>query len=564
VNAALANHLWQSTACAALVWALTWTLRRHRASLRYALWLAASLKFLLPFALLTALGTQVPSPVSVRVSEPLAPVAQSLQLLHDPVPAAPAAPSETSRILPALWLMGFAFVAVRWLRRWHQLHRLAQAAEPLDLPGTTLPVRLIDATLEPGVFGFFRPVLLLPRGLPARLSPAQLRAVLDHELMHVRRRDNLTAALHMAVEAVFWFHPLVWWIGRQLIHERERACDEAVLHSGSRPADYAQSIVNVSKFYLESPLACSAGITGSDLLQRIESIMNPRLIAALTPARKFTLAAAAALTLLTPVFLGVLRAQEANKDKLTFEVATIKPHGGDVHQVGIRLGPGGSLNATNVSLKALIAMAYDLREFQISGGPAWVESDRWVIQAKGTTAEAEAEGPRPQNPQQRQLMRQQLGERLRHLLAERFQLQIRREKKEAPVYALVTGKDGHKMKAAEEAAGGPRQMIRMGRGEINGEGIPMALLAENLARITGRPVLDKTGLNGPFIFKLEWTPEGNEGLPLPGGAAPPPPASSGGPSIFHALQEQLGLKLESQKGEVDALVIVKAEKPGEN
>ena len=83
--------------------------------------------------------------------------------------------------------------------------------------------------MEPGVFGIFRPVLLVPEGITDRLTPAQWKTILTHELCHVRRRDNLTAAIHMAIEAIFWFHPLVWWIGKRLIDERERACDEEVL-----------------------------------------------------------------------------------------------------------------------------------------------------------------------------------------------------------------------------------------------------------------------------------------------------------------------------------------------
>ncbi len=115
------------------------------------------------------------------------------------------------------------------------------------------------------MFGIFRPVLLLPEGITERLTAAQLEAILAHELCHVRRRDNLTAAIHMVVETVFWFHPLVWWIRARLIDERERACDEEVLRLGSEAEVYAESILEACKLYLESPLACVSGVTGSDL-----------------------------------------------------------------------------------------------------------------------------------------------------------------------------------------------------------------------------------------------------------------------------------------------------------
>ena len=99
---------------------------------------------------------------------------------------------------------------------------------------------------EPGVFGVFRPVLLLPEGIIEKLTAAQLQAILAHELCHVRRRDNLATAMRMLVEAMFWFHPLVWWMGARLVEERERACDEEVLRKGSDPRTYAEGILKVA------------------------------------------------------------------------------------------------------------------------------------------------------------------------------------------------------------------------------------------------------------------------------------------------------------------------------
>src|SRR5438445_13697921 len=140
--------------------------------------------------------------------------------------------------------------------------------------------------LEPGVFGVFRPVLLLPEGIFDRLTPAQLKAVIAHELCHVRHRDNLIAAIQMFVEAAFWFHPMVWWIGRRMVEERERACDEEVLRLGSDPEVYAAGILNVCRFYVESRLACASGVTGADLKKRIEAIMTKRIVIGMSAARK--------------------------------------------------------------------------------------------------------------------------------------------------------------------------------------------------------------------------------------------------------------------------------------
>src|SRR5256884_8691584 len=123
------------------------------------------------------------------------------------------------------------------------------------------------------------------------LFRSQLKAIITHELCHVRRRDNLAATLHMLVEAVFWFHPLVWWIGARLVDEREHACDEEVLKLGSDPQAYAEGILKVCEFYVESPLLCAAGATGSNLKKRIEAIMTHRTAHQLEGGKKLLLAA---------------------------------------------------------------------------------------------------------------------------------------------------------------------------------------------------------------------------------------------------------------------------------
>src|SRR5262249_31583235 len=150
-------------------------------------------------------------------------------------------------------------------------------------------VRFAPGLLEPGVVGVRRPILLLPRGIADCLAHSEMDAILAHELCHVRRRDNLWASIHIIVETLFWFHPLVWWIGARLLQERERACDEDVVSRGNLPDTYAEAILRVCRFYTESPLVCVSGVTGSDLKKRIESIMRNRRIAGLSPAKKLIL-----------------------------------------------------------------------------------------------------------------------------------------------------------------------------------------------------------------------------------------------------------------------------------
>jgi bla regulator protein BlaR1 len=172
------------------------------------------------------------------------------------------------------------------------------------------PVALVlsDAPMEPGVFGILNPRLLWPRGITERLDDRQMAAIIAHELSHVRRHDNLVALVHMVVQAVFWFHPLVWWIGARLVDERERACDEDVIRLGSEPEVYAASILKTCQFFIESPLACVSGVTGADLKQRIETIMTGHGADALSAAKRFVLAFAAVVAIAGPLAIGVLNA----------------------------------------------------------------------------------------------------------------------------------------------------------------------------------------------------------------------------------------------------------------
>ena len=257
---------------------------------------------------------------------------------------------------------------------------------------------------------------------------------------------------------------------------------------------------------------------------------------------------------------------------LTFEVASIKPAapaGPGPTPIGIQLMPGGGLRANNVTLRLLVTLAYDVRDFQISGGPPWLGSDRYDIQARAAAASDTPTSPeamRNLTDEQRKTYQEQMRERLRALLADRFQLAIHHETKEQQVYALEIAKGGPKFQEAKEAAPN-RGRMRMGRGELNGEGVGMDFVAQALSNQLRRPVLDKTGLKGNYDIKLTWTPDaaaqGPLG-PLPPGVDAPPPPDPNGPTIFTAVQEQLGLRLESQKGPVDMIVVDRAEKASDN
>jgi len=312
---AIFDHLWQSTLIAAALGLLTLLLRRNGASVRYGLWFAASMKFLLPFSALMLFGSALIRPLAPVFSAPtvfhqLQPAAQPFAAVS-PVLAAPGpAGSYLEPAMLLLWACGFIGVLAVWLVRWARLRAIVAAVR--DLPATgPLPVKSSAAQLEPGLVGIRRPVLLLPEGIVARLSDEELKAVTAHELCHYRRRDNLTASLHMLVAALFWFYPLVWWLGARLLEERENACDERVLESGNDPQTYAESILKVCKFYLHTPLACAAGVSGADLNKRMEKIMENKSALRLMAAKKALLGFTAAVAIAAPVLVGFATATRA-------------------------------------------------------------------------------------------------------------------------------------------------------------------------------------------------------------------------------------------------------------
>ncbi|MGA8026264.1 MAG: M56 and DUF3738 domain-containing protein [Bryobacteraceae bacterium] len=587
------NHLWQSTLFAAAAGLLVIALRKNQAQARHRLWLIASIKFLVPFSFFVAIGSHIGhssampathTGLSIVMEEVSQPFATAL-----PAPAVVAADATKTitAVLFAIWLIGFVIVALCWCMRWCRIHALVRAASPLALEAE-VPVLSSPSLLEPGVFGIFRPVLLLPEGITKRLARTQMQAILAHEMCHVRRRDNLSAAIHMAVEAIFWFHPLVWWIGERLVEERERACDEEVLQLGNEPQIYAESILKVCQFYLESPLTCVSGVTGSDLKKRIVRIMTQRIINQLDAGRRLLLAVAGAIAVAGPIAFGLLNAPQSRAQSQTnttpapsFEVASVKPNHGAERFMGIRRTPGGRFTATNITPKFLIEFAYNVKDPQISGGPSWITSERYDVEAKMDETSADEMQKMSQD-----LQDERLRLMMQSLLTDRFKLTLRRETKELPIYTLVVAKNGPKLHESEITQGDsadasppskgqlPRgPMARMGRGELTMNDASMAMLADSLSRQAGRNVLDETGLKGKYDITLHWTPDesqaqgfGGPGGPgdggPPPGAAPPPDAS--GPTLFTALQEQLGLKLEPHKGPVEILVIDHIERSSEN
>ena len=595
----LANHLWQSTLFAALAGLLVLLLRNNHARARHWLWLAASVKFLVPFSLLVAIGSQLgwttaaalPQNSFSAFVEPISQPFGPTSLDSASPAAAPAALPRAASLLPVLiagvWFCGCAAVLLSWWVRWRRVIAAVRRAVPLGegreldamrrverISGIRKRIEFVSshAPMEPGVFGILRPVLLWPADISDHLADEQIEAIIAHEMCHARRHDNLAAAVHMVVEAIFWFHPLVWWLGARLVDERERACDEEVLRLGSEPQVYAESIIRTCEFYLPSPLVCVAGVTGSDLKKRIERIMTHRIAHGLTLGRKLLLVTTGLAAVMLPVLIGIANAPQSRAQAQagavtspTFEVASIRPAApqtGRTRSLGGVGTKGDRVTATNVTLRQLLQRAYNIRPQQVTG-PSWLDSDRFDIMAKlpeGATND-------------------QVPVMLQNLVIERFKLTLRREKKEMPVYALVVGKGGPKLEKAEdgESAPGKRSGINFDNGSLPGWAritaytATLSLFADSLTGMMDRPVIDETGIEGKYNFAFEVSADELRYLKKPGpgpdsdggGAAKgdvgPAPESTPGPSIFGALQT-LGLKLESRKLPLDFIVIDKGER----
>lgn len=606
------NHLWQSTIFVIMVWSLTLILQKNHARARYWLWLSASVKFLVPFSLLVGLGSHLSwsrgsagtkAGLYLAMEEFSQPFAQPTMSMVSR--ATPATLSSTLfHLLPALlvttWFCGFMVVILIGFSRWRRISAAVGESAPLREGREVNALRRVElvarmpkrielllshTSMEPGIFGILRPVLVWPHGVSERLGDAHLEAIFAHELCHVRRRDNLASAMHMFVEAIFWFHPLVWWLGARLVEERERGCDEEVLASGSDRQVYAECILKICEFCVESPLACVAGVTGADLKKRVARIMTECVVRNLDFSRKLVLSTAGLIAVFVPTVFGLLnptqtRAASQGQDTTAtaggFETATIqlsKPSDPKLRYAYLT----DKFTGTNNTLQMIIRAAYGVEDPQISGGPSWLNSEKFDIELKMSKSTA----GKLQN-----LSDDERFLEWRHMvqvfLVDRFKLKLHRETKEVPGYALVLAKNGptlHEAKLGDTYPNGLSDpsgkkigagTMHTGIGELTVQGLSMEVVARLLTQQLGRAVVDKSGLTGSYDFTLRWTPDETQPPPFRGAAAgqqgtgSTPPLKSSGPSIYTAIQEQLGLKLEPQGVPMETLVIDHAEQPSAN
>ncbi len=599
------NHLWQSSCFVLLAGLLALVLRNNSPSVRYWVWLSASLKFLLPLALLVSLGSVVHWPARHAISLPASDFPNTLVEIAEPysrtyyatVPAH--APMHwVPIVIGIVWALGFVAIILVRYRSWVRIRATLRASTPVDLP-IPVPAFIAPGAEEPAVVGFLRPVLLLPGQLLELLNPRQLDAVLTHELCHVRRRDNLFAAVHMVVEATFWFHPLVWWIGSRMMEERELACDEEVLRMGCEPADYVEGILTVCRFYKEAPLPSVSGVTGADIKKRLRAVLAGRIASELSAGKKAALSALGLAAVLVPIAVGALDAPAVNAQappsarsaataRPAFEVASIRPctkedeaalaaalaaleadGNGRGGGGGGNRGDAGMLRLVCRPLEMLIAQAYltyangevhygGYGGFgagpTVRGGPAWIEEKHYTINAKPGSAQSFA------------MMH---GPMMQALLEDRFKLKIHRGSETVPAYALVVAKGGPKLQPTKGCPadypgpppepGQPCKYQRFTDAGMDTYNWTMAQLSLLLGSHTNRTVIDKTGITGAFDFHLD--------LPVP-----PPPDSLGiddpnTPDLLGTVMDavqKLGLKLEPTKGAAEVIVIDHIEPPTEN
>ncbi len=564
--------------------------RRTRASIRHLL-------LALAFAALVAIPSAGPVLPTVALTVPAAATApaRGTQEMTAVLSGAGANPSGSSALLSlesletgrlkedmtiaqvgiAMWLIGVALFLVPVVVGFWQMRRLRESASAwiegqsrVDTLASALGVhRRVDAVLHdavtgPMTCGVLRPAIVLPASAQ-EWDEASLRCALRHELEHVARWDFLTHCLSRMVCAVYWFHPLVWAAWRQMRLEAERACDDAVLRE-DEAGTYAALLVSMAQRQsadTRRPLLAMAG--RADLATRVAAVLDRGLTRGRIGRRR----AIGLIVTGTTAILGVASITIASAIPQTQPTGAATP---STTVASIRRNPptrigfgDGGMTATNVTVRDLLVLAYGVRD--VANAPGWVNFDRFDIVAKGPF---DMPAPRQQSRM------------LQSFLAERFKLAAHRGSREFPIYALVLtrpdGSLGPQMTRsqldcspgagrARSASGNPPTAtsdrpacgLSSSYGRIAGGGITMAQLARLLPVHVGsdvtrpvidRQVVDRTGLSGRFDLTLRWTPDA---------AAPTP-------RLLAALQEQLGLTLDSQLAPEPVLIIDKIEPPTEN
>ena len=598
----LLHFVWQGAAVAAVAAAVLRLCSHRSASLRYVI-ACSALTVMMACVVSTAMTIVPPadigrpSPAALRTTITGVDVALPIHVSEG---ASERHRSTTPLVEAALpwivcaWLVGIAGLlartAVEWWRVRH-LYMLASSAlrskwqaaanHIASRIGVSRGVRVVEfARIDvPLVVGFVRPIIVLPIAALSSLNAGQVEAILAHELAHIRRHDYLVNLLQTLSETILFYHPAVWWISARIRDEREHCCDDVAVAVCGDPVSYAAALTELEA-WRSGEVGLAAAATGGSLLNRVRRILRVEVSDdSRTSSWIIGLVVVAVVGGLTLTVIA--QAPTPNDPTLKFEVAAVRENTSGEGKMFMQRLPGGRISVVNVPLGVLLRDAYRLQDSQLVGAPDWIFSARYDV-----TAKAEQEFPAPMpgdapfNPVH--LM-------MRSLLEERFKLAVHRETRELPIYALVLsrsdGRLGPELKVsnadcaampAREPSQGPPPPpkpgerpicgIRMGFGEIAGSGFALSAFANAISPTVQRIVVDRTGLSGNYDWYVKWTPER---LPQrPPGTPPDQPfrmngleIDPNGPSIFTAVQEQLGLKLEAARGPVEVLVIDHVERP---
>jgi uncharacterized protein (TIGR03435 family) len=591
----LLHFLWQGVLIAA-VYAATrkWLARSAGPHARFVL-ACAALATMAAAPLITGMILLRPAaPIDIPASAHFAAAASA-----DSAPAGAATFASlrtgVSRTLPepllpwvvAIWFAGAMTFWFRLLGGWIYAVRLRshlvrpaprEWQQALDRLKTRIrvsrPVRLLVSSVvaAPAVVGWLRPVVLVPVGALTGLPPEQIEAIFLHELAHIRRHDYLVNVLQSVVEALLFYHPAVWWVSGHIRTERELCCDDVAVSVTGDVLTYARALAELESArpaHFRATMAASGG----SLAHRIARLLGQSRPVPRTLSGPGIVAAAMLVAITAFAVFG----QPAVRPK--FEVASIKP---DLEQgfTMVRPLPGRLTAAAPVRL--LMQNAYGVRSFQIVGGPAWIGSERYQIDAKSGGNASRA----------------QIFLMLQSLLEDRFQLKTHRKTRDLPVYALVPARSGLKLPHPKEGgcvspdpeappgavftqdwAGGrmppPRQgqppaarcgsvnvMVTLSGARMQGGNVTMPEFTRALSMVLGRRVVDRSGFTELFDVRLDFLPdETTPALP-----APPPGGATldYSPDILAAIQQQLGLRIESAKGPVEVMVIDHVERPSAN
>jgi uncharacterized protein (TIGR03435 family) len=606
------------TATTALALAGSRLARRRAASHRHLV-LASAFGLLMLIPLASIVAPPLVVPVRVRIPSPpenpvVATILSPAAVADVPAPVDASVAPHSIRVTPELlvlcgWLMGaLAWLAPLGLVVWEtrrirrtglpwlegrallsSLGRDAGCRQPIDL-------LLHESVGGPMTCGLKRPAIVLPADAPS--WPAEdLRRALVHEIEHIRRRDWATQAVSRAVCACYWFHPLVWIAWRALVLEAERACDDAVLRR-SEPTAYADQLVGLARRLSAGSAHAQLAMAGRrDLSARVLAVLDGSQQRGRAGMRWMLFAAATAALLVSTLSpLRLVAQQQTETPVQRFEAASIRPCRAEEAPPGPARGGMGGTNATfspgrmNVpcaTLEQLIYLAYAgsgawpdnqlvnvvpggaSDTTKVRGGPDWVHSQHTKF-----AVEATAPGASERNVL--------LGSMLRTLLEERFHLKIHRDTEEMPMFNMVVAKSGLKLKPMQpgdcdadrdQPFDANRSKPLCGSLTMRGRGpntvwtwggFKLEALASRLSGALGRHVVDQTGVSDEFIIRLEFHPDENTPEIKISDERAADTSAPEAASIFTALEQQVGVRLEKTKGPRGFLVIDHVEPLGSN